>query len=356
MKKMIFSILIILLLGGCYDYVEIDDLAIISGMVIDYKDNEFIINSQIIENNSETQVRVFKTNGKTIEECLFKLSKVLNKDIFISHMKVLILTESTINSNKDYYDYFLRDAKSKMNYYVYYVSDEYKDKILDIYKDKTSSSLYIQDLMKVNNTIFSSSTPLSFMDFIYKKLNYGIDIIYPNLTIKKDNNEDIIYLNNLVAFNKDNNKIVLNDKESIYYNMLTNNLNKTIINIPCENDNFSLIINNSKTNYKWNKTFNFDISLSTKISSYSCKYDLNDKKSIDKLSKITNEYIKNNVNNIVNISVNNKIDFIGIGNYIYKHDYKYFDFKKNDWYDNLNKIKINIKINTKITSIGEMRK
>ena len=100
MKKIIILLISILLLSGCYDYVEINDLVIITGMLIDYENDNYVITNQLIENEKESIVKIYKTEGKTIDECISKLSKLLNKDIFISHLKSLIITENLIYSNK----------------------------------------------------------------------------------------------------------------------------------------------------------------------------------------------------------------------------------------------------------------
>ena len=344
MKKVLLILLSIFLLSGCYDYNEIEDLVIISGILIDYDNNIFKLTTEIIVNDKET--KVIKTEGESIEECLSKISKILNKDIFISHLKVLLLTDNIIINNIDYYDYFLRNTKSKMNFYVYYVSDKYKDEVLNIYKEEIIP-IYIKDMTDYNNKLFSSSSSLSFLDLIYKNKEYGIEPLYPSISIKENNDEKVLYLDSLVAFKKDK-KIVLNDDNGIYYNMLTNNLGKTIITIPCEDKEFTLIVNNSKTNFNYNYSFSINVKLDTRISSYKCNYDLDSPDTTSKLSKLTNDYIKKNVNNLLDISIKNNIDFIGIRNYIYKHTNKKIRSLKD--------ININIKIDSSITSIGEMRK
>ena len=58
MKKIILLFILLFSLTGCFDYVEIDDLVIITGMLIDYKDNEFEITSQVIENDGKTIIKV----------------------------------------------------------------------------------------------------------------------------------------------------------------------------------------------------------------------------------------------------------------------------------------------------------
>lgn len=359
MKKIIIIIFMSFLLTGCFDYVEVDDLVILTGMIIDYKDNNFEVTSQLIKNEGKSEVQVLTTTGTTIEECIAKISKLSNKDIFISHLKVLIVTENVIKNNIDFYDYFLREPKSKMNFYVYTISDKDKDKVFKLKQEDIGSSMFIKDMMDFNNKIFSSSTPVSFLDLIYKKLENGIEPIYPNLIIKKNNDKDILYLENLIIYNDNKDKIVLNDEESVFYNLATHKVSETVINIPCsDNDkNFSLNLYFINSSNKWkDNTFNINVSTTGKISTYECKSNLDNNKTIEKLNELTNKYIEEKINHVVNIAKKNKADFLGIGNYIYKHDPKYFDFDKNDWNKNLEKINVNVNVETTIKFIGEIRK
>ena len=239
-----------------------------------------------------------------------------------------------------------------MNFYIYYIEDKYKDEIFDL-----SSALYIKDLMDFNNKIFSSSTPVSFLDLIYKKYEYGIDQIYPNLIIKENNNQKTLYLQDIVMFNKENEIIKLDDIEGIYYNIVSNNIDKTTLNIPCDDELFTISINNTKSKYKFkNNIFYINTELTGKLTSYNCKYDLDKPNTTKELSNLTNQFIKDNIEKLIDKSKNNNIDFIGIGNYIYKHNSNYFDFKNNNWNNKLKNINIEINVNTIINSIGEMRK
>ena len=132
------------------------------------------------------------------------------------------------------------------------------------------------------------------------------------------------------------------------FNILSNKLSKTILDIPCEDNHFSIVLNTSDTKYKWNKnTLNISSNIKSKLSSYTCKYDLDDSKSIDKLSNLANKYIKDEINNLINIQNKNKIDFLGFKLYIYKHDKDYLKEENN--------YKVNINVNTTINSIGEIR-
>ena len=56
MKKIIL-IFILLLCTSCKDYVEINDFAIISGIILDYKDNQIEMTSELIINEETTKIK-----------------------------------------------------------------------------------------------------------------------------------------------------------------------------------------------------------------------------------------------------------------------------------------------------------
>lgn len=352
MKKIIILVCIFLL-TGCSDYVEINDLALISGIAIDYEDDLYKLTTQIIENDKESKIIVLNTASSSIDEAMSEISKLSNKELFISHLKVLILSERLIKSNKDYYDYFLRSSNSKMNFYTYVVKDDEINKIFKIYSNENSSSIYLDKMMDFNQNIFSSSTPLRFIDMMHDKYEYGINIVYPTITIK----EDTLYLNNLVSFNNNLDKLDLSENNSIFYNILTNKSQRTTLDIPCDKDNFTIEIQDIKTNFNFkNNIFTINTKSLGKLKEYNCKYNLNKTSTIDKLNNLTNQYIKNNINDLINKMKNNNNDLIGIGNYIYKHNKNYFDFENKNWDNNLKNINIKVNSNAKINSSGEIRK
>ena len=157
MKKIIIPLILILSLSGCKDYIEINDLAILTGIVIDYKDNMYEVTAQLIVNDKDSKIEVFKTSSSSINEAIAELSKLSNKEVFISHLKVLIVTDRIIKKDIDFKDYFLRSSKSKMNFYIYVIDNDISDKILNVYKENNGSSIYLEKMMKFNQNIFSSS-------------------------------------------------------------------------------------------------------------------------------------------------------------------------------------------------------
>lgn len=350
MKKILILLIMIFSLTGCKDYIEINDLAILTGIVIDYTDDMYEVTAQLIVNDKKSNTKVFTTKSSSINEAIAELSKLSNKEVFISHLKVLILTDNIIKNNIDFKDYFLRSSKSKMNFYVYVINEDIKDKVLNIYKENDGSSIYLEKMMKFNQNIFSSSTPLKFTEYAYYTLEKGYTNIYPKIDIVKNNDKEVLYLSNLTTF-KDDKEFELSENESIFYNILTNKANKSSLTINCDENTFSIEIQDIKTKFKLNDNKIYINNKSkTKIVDYKCKYDLNKKETIEKLINLTNNYIEANINDLLKFIKKNDTDIIGIGNYIYKHKLKSYN---KEYLSNIN---FEVKSNTNITSVGEIKR
>ena len=88
--KLIIFISLLFILTGCYNYSELNELAIANGISIDYKDNKYIVsilmaNSHKDTNNtSENQAStsLFQGEGSTIDEAITSLELTLPKKLY----------------------------------------------------------------------------------------------------------------------------------------------------------------------------------------------------------------------------------------------------------------------------------
>ena len=198
MKKIFIIICLLLLTTGCTDYVEINDLAIVTGIAIDYENDMYELYTQAIINDKESTVVTYKTKSNSIEEAFAEISKLSNKKVFIPDLKLLIITDNVIKNNAKYYDYFLRSNESKMDFYVYIAEKDEIEDILKVYKENFGSSMYLDSMIKVNHEVFSSSTLIDFLNLTKTILDEGINPVYPVITLKETDEEKILYLKNKV--------------------------------------------------------------------------------------------------------------------------------------------------------------
>lgn len=123
MKKTIIIIILIIigLIIKIPKYEELNNLAIIHSIAINSKEGKIVlILKEIIPKKDDNGItydyNYYKSNGKSIEEALNKLTKKTKKKIYLYRCKYLILDETTSN-----------DIISKLNIKPKYIIHTNKD-------------------------------------------------------------------------------------------------------------------------------------------------------------------------------------------------------------------------------------
>ena len=199
MKK-ILLLIIIFMLTGCKEYNELNDLAIIKSIGIESK-KEYTLYAEIIEeidkdNNPHT--KVIETNGNNIEDIFNNIKTLVNKEIYLSHIDLLILDKSL--NDVDY--------KNIANYFLNH--KEFRNDFLTIFSSKTKKILEESKYDEIENLITTNkdnkeiievsfeeviSKFLDNKDFILSMINYDKEIKfngnykYKNNKLERINNE-----------------------------------------------------------------------------------------------------------------------------------------------------------------------
>ena len=92
MKKIFIMILLLILSSGCFNYKEINNLAIIPTIGIEKKDNNYIVTAWIINTKKENSNKVitYKGKGKDIDGALKDIANMSSKELFLSHSLPLL--------------------------------------------------------------------------------------------------------------------------------------------------------------------------------------------------------------------------------------------------------------------------
>ena len=101
MKKLLI-IFILIFVTGCDSYVELNDLAIINSLGIEYKDNSYKIYAGIVnikeKDALEPNIEIYDAEGKSLYEIIDNLSLTLNKKIYLSHLDLLLINDTLKNN------------------------------------------------------------------------------------------------------------------------------------------------------------------------------------------------------------------------------------------------------------------
>lgn len=150
-------ILCCVLLSGCWDRIEINDLAIVLATGIDYEDGKVQLTSQIFiprkasagdssgSGGSPSGVTMIRTaEGRTIAEALNRLQRKVPRNMFWGHCEVIIISEQAGKRGiREYIDFFLRYPQFREHAYVFSSDKAAKDilALLDPLERSSAESL-----------------------------------------------------------------------------------------------------------------------------------------------------------------------------------------------------------------------
>jgi spore germination protein KC len=376
MKKfvLIITLFILLISSGCYNYKEINDMAIVSSIGIDKdnKNDKYIVSAQIMnskesEDSEDSQITVYTKEGDTVHEALRNITLKSPRKLYGNHLSKIVLSEEVAKEGIDnILDIFNRITEVRNEFIITIVKE---DKASDVLKVLTTTESIPAEYVKLSLKIADKTSGLTYAtkldEFISLYLKKGIDPVVPVLKIDKKEKKGTtinnitttnpiskIVIEDLAVTNKGKLETYLKNEEVIGYNFLRNQIQKMIIPVKCDDENnyASILIlkNKTKSNAakKDNKyIINFNINSEAIITEYNCKKDLTDEKVIKELEKDTEKKIKRYIKKSLNKQKETKGKFLGLERIIYLDYPKY----KNEDYS----VKYNAKVN--LVRKGEIR-
>lgn len=344
MKKILIIILTLLLCTGCFDYKEINDLAIINAIGVDYENDEYVItleilNDQIDKDSSKITSYTKVGHGKNLTSAIENAADKLSKQLIFNHIKLMILSKSIIEEKfENIIDLFLRNTYFRENFYVISATKNKPETLLNHTTNEAPiASTAITDTLE--SIRYSSNTNVlkKFDEIVEEVITYGIDTCFSNITLK--DNEFIV--DGMSIFNNYNYKGNLNNEYVKIYNLLTDNFDRPTYTINYDNLSFTTAINNGKINTEIkNGTINVTGNLMGRIIDNDPKYNIRDPKNLEKIDNDFTNLLNKKISEFIKVLQDNNSDILGIT----RNYYKKTRTKDKDYWLKLN-IKSNIKFN-----------
>ncbi len=348
MKKILILIILALLLTGCYDNIELDDLAIITGVGIDYKEDEFYLTYEILsdtktEENTALLSYTVSGKGKSISEAFINTNYKVSKKAYFAHLKVVVISESIINGHFDEItDYILRDTNIRSEFKVVVANDTSPEEIL---KNNSKNHPVVSEVIvnlidneKYNNNLVIGET---FKEIIAKIISDNYDVILNTVSIK----DKEIAINNSFIFKKYDYQATLTKQDSTLYNMLTKNIISMEFDKYYDDKNVTITITSSDSSIDVTANkISITANLEGKVLENNANFDLTKTKFYDKLNKDFSKIIEKDIKSFIELLQDNKSDVLGLQEIYYKKTRK---DNKNLWLNAEIEVKVNLKVNTK---------
>ena len=378
-KIIILLLTIFPLITGCYNYQELNNLSIVTGTSIEKIDNKYKITIQVVnpkksDDTSSTNQPTFITYsqlGDTLQEAYRNIVLTSSRRIYGSHINILIISEDIAKEDiSQILDFVFRNTEMRKEFNV--LLSKEPSKLLELNTPITNiSSNNIKDTLTADTLHLAASRKITFNEMMNMYLNPNLEIVLPtvemignfnegeNIDNLKNTNPNADYkLTGLAIFKGNKILTTLNEKESVNYNIVTNNVTNTLLKHECQNNKYIVHkINELSTiqeiDPKKNK-LKVKITGTAIISEVQCDYDLTKPKTIEKIQEDINKELVKNTTDIIKKFQEQSTDVFGFEDIYYKNYYKDYNKIKDNYEEIFKNMQIDITSNIKVIAKGNV--
>lgn len=378
--------LCMLLLTGCWNRRELNEIALVVAMAIDKEDDQYLLTVQVVDpgevaskqaSSGRTPVTTYTEKGEYLFEAIRRMTTVTPRKLYFSHLQMFVISEEIAKDGlKHSLELLTRDPEFRKDFYIVVTKDVKAKEILEnltalekIPANKMHSSL------ETSEKAWAPTVAIQMDELISSITSEGNNPVLTGITIDGDKSKGAMMGNverispyarlkyqNIAVFKKD--KLVgwLNEEESKGYNYITGHVKNTVGSIPCV-EKGKLVIEIIRTDIKVtgnvkNGKPSIDIRLDTEanIAEVACRIDLTDPKAIERIEKSANKTSEDILKSAVDKAKELNVDIFGFGEEIHREDPKAWKALKKDWNEEFENLPVTIHSNYKIRRTGTINK
>ena len=306
---------------GCYNYRELNQLAITSAIGIDKTEDGYKVTVQVINtqkqgsgsnsSGEQPQFFVYENEGKTLQEAFRYLILESPRRLYVNHTVLLLMSEEVARDGiLNVLDLFFRDSEFNKQFLTAVVKESSARDVLTILTPlETLNSKNLKDSILTDSKFLGVAEEISLEKFMDHYLNDKKDGILPVIELignaeegdKEDNLKQSAPKNSLIlsamaVFKEDKMVGYLTEDESLITSYLKDKIHNTIITGSCEDGgNVAVEIVKSKTKFDVGKDSNklkISVESSGNINEITCQMDLTKNETIHKLEEYFEDQLK----------------------------------------------------------------
>jgi len=262
---LLIIILLAVMMAGCWNYREIDDLAIVAGVAIDYAgedQDEYELTIELVNikssgsNQSEVVSEIISDKGMTIFDAIRNMISVAEKKLYWSHSKVFIISRAVAEKSIiPIVDWIFRDAETRQDMLLLMAKEGRAGDILrKAQGEQDILSVRIYEMVEFQEQL--SKAPIIPFWKIAKDLNEDtVCSAIPMVTIEKHGEREMVRVGGTAVLRNEGAVGELSEEETKYYLFAKNQVKGGILPIIMRHGdkayNISLEIYDSKTTLKF---------------------------------------------------------------------------------------------------------
>lgn len=382
----LYSLLLtIVFCTGCWDWRELDEIAIVKAVGIDVHKDGFEVTVQIINPREveldmtgyEAPISTYSATGPTIIEAVRNLSNEMSREAYFSHLHIAVISEELASRGiAPAIDFFRRDHEMRSDFNFMISKHVPAKDVVGILTSLESvpANRFFQSLQTSEKTL-GSSMMVTIDDIASALISNGKHPVITAVTLigspdkgkEKENVEEaepstILKLAGLALFHNDRLIGWLSEDEGKSYNFIQSNIKNTIISVPCQEGNiavefFSVNSHIDAIMHEDEPMITIDIQLTGNISDIECPLNVQNLNEFYKVEQDTETMIKKDIITLIEKAQNKyKADIFGFGKEVYRSLPRIWKQKSKNWDEHFEHIPVRVHVNVTLKHQSTLRK
>lgn len=352
----------VLLLSGCWNRRELNELSILLAFGIDKVDDEYEISVQAIDPSTMSKNRssdrapttVFTERDSTLFEALRKMTTKSSRRMYGAHIRFIVFDEATAREGiQGPLDFLFREQEIRPDFYMAVAKNcRAKDIIGFVSPTEILPGMDMYRSLKTSHKVWAPTSAVNVKEIMSKYMLEGVEPVLTGLTLKGDiekgqtteNAKKPLPMSNFVfegigVFKHDKLLGWLDEKESRGYSYITNNIKSSVAKVKCPNDDdgwFNVELIRSKAKYKpsiKNERPYMEVAIQAQgnIGEVQCDIDLMDPEMRQKMKEVTMDAFIEILNKSVIKAQEYGADVFGFGEAFHRKYPKHWREWKDEW-------------------------
>ncbi|WP_449539054.1 Ger(x)C family spore germination protein [Ferdinandcohnia sp. Marseille-Q9671] len=381
-RMLLLAVISLNVLTGCWDRLEVNDIAIVTAIGLDLiKDDQIRLSLQVAipamlgptggsgGGGHGKSTFVISETGNTVSEAYRNLQMKISRRIFFSQSRVLLIGEDMAKKGiANIIDFHSRYHEPRINSYIMFTKGEATDTLKSLPKLESVSSEETKELVKL-----SVGLSVYVRDFLNMLLTDGMEPFAPefaltSLEVNEEKGSEKTQILNGVAVFKDD-KLVgwLNKAETRGMLWVRNEMKTGVVTVKVPEEdgggNISIDIIQTQVDVipimeKDRLSITIDVTANMNVMENDSKLGLDDSKVIEELQKKVESEIQERIQLVVDVAQKEyQSDIFGFGQAIYKkYPREWNAVYKHNWEQEFTQLEVEIKPEVFIRRIGLSKK
>lgn len=381
----LLHIVVTLLLSGCWNRRELNELAIAVAAGVDWVDDRYRLTVQVAipgqltakkSGGPQAPATLFTAEGDTIFEASRRMTQVSPRKIYFSHLRMFLMDEAMAREGiAKVLDLLSRDHEFRPDFYLVITRGATAEETLKIMTQmETIPANKLYESLQTSEKAWSASMTVTLDELINDLTSSGKHPVLTGLIITGDrdigrtrkNVENIdtpgqLKYSGLAVFKLD--KLIgwLNEKDSRNYRLISGDVKSSVSFIPCKNEG-KIIIETLRTDSKLKgrivesrPEMDIRINMEGNIGAVECSgLDLSEPATVRELEAEMEENLKRSLESVVDkVQSKFKVDIFGFGEAFRRSHPREWKEMEKTWNERyFPNLKTNIHVDYKIRRTG----